>query len=253
MAQHHKTHFVFIITSQDQWRGGWWAASCKTWNNRNAWTRRKQFVGRFTGAPGERKKEVTLDLGRTRQRVTPSALGGTTGTKRTDVRRVPVWNLVTAHFCRTPDLQFGASHLRWVVSTEFVSQRESPRHNVDKTEDLRQRWKGNRWLYSGHDGKSPGQHLAQEGVNYNQWYYNETYWRRLEGELLELEADLFRTRRQEGVVGTKLLGTRQVDLTCFGKSRTRRQEGELLELGKPTCLGQGDKRASWWNSASRLA
>ena len=182
MAQHHKTHFVFIITSQDQWRGGWWAASCKTWKNRNASTRRIQFVGRFTGAPGERKKEVTLDLGRTRQRVTPSALGGTTGTKRTDVRRVPVWNLVTAHFCRTPDLQFGASHLRWVVSTEFVSQRESPRHNVDRTEDLRQRWKGNRWLYSGHDGKSPGQHLAQEGVNYNRWYYNKTYWRRVKLE-----------------------------------------------------------------------
>ena len=42
-------------------------------------------------------------------------------------------------------------------------------------------------------------------------------------------------------------GTRQADLF-----RTRRQEGELMELGKPACLGQGDKRASCWNSASRL-
>ena len=34
-------------------------------------------------------------------------------------------------------------------------------------------------------------------------------------------------------------GTRQA-----GLFRTRRQEGELLKLGKSTCLGQGDKRAS---------
>ena len=95
------------------------------------------------------------------------------------------------------------------------------------------------------------------------------------------QVDLLRTRRQEGellklgnptllelsrlvtdketrgrVVKTaslldketrgRVVKTRQVDLL-----RTRRQEGELLKLGK-TCLGQGDKRASCWNSASRL-